>query len=220
MVMTTIARRVARCAVRGGQRAMALRAAQAAPALGVQQRALFSAKSGDGSHSDFQPQYHAAKSTEKDEILKMIESHVKTYPVMLYMKGTPSAPQCGFSMQVVRILHAQGVSFDSVNVLDHPEIREGVKEYSYVAGCTGLSGGREDTDVLCLWWGSGVQAMADDPAALREGRVRGRLRHHHGHEQVRRAGRAAGGIQEELDTRRAAWGIKLGNESRLRKVKV
>ncbi|CAH0483041.1 unnamed protein product [Peronospora belbahrii] len=60
----------------------------------------------------------------------MIESHVKTYPVMLYMKGTPSSPQCGFSMQVVRILHAQGVSFDSVNVLDHPEIREGVKEYS------------------------------------------------------------------------------------------
>ncbi|KAI9993769.1 hypothetical protein PInf_016289 [Phytophthora infestans] len=88
------------------------------------------AKSGDDSHSDFQPQYHAAKSTEKDEIIKMIESHVKTYPVMLYMKGTPSAPQCGFSMQVVRILHAQGVSFDSVNVLDHPEIREGVKEYS------------------------------------------------------------------------------------------
>ncbi|EGZ20993.1 hypothetical protein PHYSODRAFT_285540 [Phytophthora sojae] len=132
--MTTIVRRVARSAVRGSQRALAARAAPAVASqlqLLAQQPRFFSAKSGDdGSHSDFQPQYHAAKSTEKDEILKMIESHVKTYPIMLYMKGTPSAPQCGFSMQVVRILHAQGVSFDSVNVLDHPEIREGVKEYS------------------------------------------------------------------------------------------
>lgn len=93
-------------------------------------RGFASAKEDDNSHSDFAPKYHAAPSTEKDDILKMIDSHVKTYPVMLYMKGTPSAPQCGFSMQVVRILHAEGVSFDSVNILDHPEIREGVKEYS------------------------------------------------------------------------------------------
>ncbi|KAL3668509.1 monothiol glutaredoxin grx5 [Phytophthora oleae] len=131
MLMNTIVRRVARSAM--SQRAFAARAVQRAAvpaAVAVQQSRFFSAKSGDDSHSDFQPKYHAAKSTEKDEIIKMIESHIKTYPVMLYMKGTPSAPQCGFSMQVVRILHAQGVSFDSVNVLDHPEIREGVKEYS------------------------------------------------------------------------------------------
>ncbi|RLN49555.1 hypothetical protein BBJ29_004967 [Phytophthora kernoviae] len=129
MVVTTIVRRVARIAVRGSQRAFAQRTFKAFSPAVVNAR-LFSAKSSDDSHSDFQPKYHAAKSSEKDEIIKMIESHVKTYPVMLYMKGTPSAPQCGFSMQVVRILHAQGVSFDSVNVLDHPEIREGVKEYS------------------------------------------------------------------------------------------
>ncbi|KAL4159500.1 hypothetical protein PRNP1_000077 [Phytophthora ramorum] len=128
-MMTTIVRRVARGAVRGSQRAVATRTMQyVAPSIASCR--LFSAKSEDDSHSDFQPQFHAAKSSEKDEILKMIESHVQTYPVMLYMKGTPSAPQCGFSMQVVRILHAQGVSFDSVNVLDHPEIREGVKEFS------------------------------------------------------------------------------------------
>ncbi|KAF4039133.1 Glutaredoxin [Phytophthora infestans] len=131
MVMTTIVRRLGRSAVRRSQRASFALQRVATPVLvSAQQPRFFSAKSGDDSHSDFQPQYHAAKSTEKDEIIKMIESHVKTYPVMLYMKGTPSAPQCGFSMQVVRILHAQGVSFDSVNVLDHPEIREGVKEYS------------------------------------------------------------------------------------------
>lgn len=51
---------------------------------------------------------------------------------MLYMKGTPARPQCGFSAQIVRVLHASGVDFDSVNVLDYPMIREGVKKYSYV----------------------------------------------------------------------------------------
>jgi hypothetical protein len=92
-------------------------------------RLLSSAKD-DETHDDFKPKFHAAPSKDKDSVLKMIDSHVKTYPIMLYMKGTPSAPQCGFSMQVVRILHSQGVSFDSVNVLDHSEIRDGVKEYS------------------------------------------------------------------------------------------
>ncbi|KAF1331487.1 Grx4 family monothiol glutaredoxin, partial [Globisporangium splendens] len=111
-------------------RACVASTSSSALAFGAQTRSFASAKDDDNSHSDFAPKYHAAKSTEKDEILKMIDSHVKTYPVMLYMKGTPSAPQCGFSMQVVRILHGQGVSFDSVNVLDHPEIRDGVKEYS------------------------------------------------------------------------------------------
>lgn len=136
--MLSLVRRSARLAA--PLRAAASRPAGAAVALAASQplqasRRTFASTSeseSEASHSDFAPKYHAAKSSEKDEILKMIESHVKTYPVMLYMKGTPSAPQCGFSMQVVRILHGQGVSFDSVNVLDHPEIRDGVKEYSCV----------------------------------------------------------------------------------------
>ena len=49
---------------------------------------------------------------------------------MLYMKGTPAAPQCGFSQQVVRILHATGAEFSSVNVLEDASIREGIKDYS------------------------------------------------------------------------------------------
>lgn len=141
-MLMQLARRSVRAAVRTHQHAAATTALRAsataaassgALAFGAQTRSFASSKDDDNSHSDFAPKYHAAKSTEKDEILKMIDSHVKTYPVMLYMKGTPSAPQCGFSMQVVRILHGQGISFDSVNVLDHPEIRDGVKEYSYVA---------------------------------------------------------------------------------------
>lgn len=129
--MITLVRRATRLAVHSKHRAsVALQRINTSTFLSLQQPRFYSAKNSDDSHSDFQPQYHAAKSSEMDEIFKMIDSHVKTYPVMLYMKGTPSAPQCGFSMQVVRILHAQGVSFDSVNVLDHPEIREGVKKYS------------------------------------------------------------------------------------------
>ena len=50
--------------------------------------------------------------------------------VVLFMKGTPSQPQCGFSYQVVRILHAEGAEFDAVNVLEDPTIREGVKSFS------------------------------------------------------------------------------------------
>ena len=46
------------------------------------------------------------------------------------MKGTPSQPQCGFSYQVVRVLHAEGAEFDAVNVLEDAAIREGVKSFS------------------------------------------------------------------------------------------
>ncbi|DAZ99019.1 TPA: hypothetical protein N0F65_010905 [Lagenidium giganteum] len=129
-----LAKRLASMALRRGgltaTTATATRMALRASVNAMPVRRFASAKDDSGSHSDFAPKFHAAPSSNKDAVLEMIESHVKTYPIMLYMKGTPSAPQCGFSMQVVRILHAQGVSFDSVNVLDHPEIREGVKEYS------------------------------------------------------------------------------------------
>ena len=49
---------------------------------------------------------------------------------MVSTTGTPSAPQCGFSGQAVRILNAVGVDFSSVNVLEYPAIRDGVKAYS------------------------------------------------------------------------------------------
>ena len=65
-----------------------------------------------------------------DTIDARIQNEIDQNAVMLYMKGTPARPQCGFSAQAVRILHASGVDFDSVNVLDYPMIREGVKKYS------------------------------------------------------------------------------------------
>jgi monothiol glutaredoxin len=81
-----------------------------------------------GSHDDFAPIKKAVSDT--DEAVKMIDEHVKNNPVMLYMKGNPSVPMCGFSSKVVQILHKEGIDFSSVNVLDYPAIREGVKKYS------------------------------------------------------------------------------------------
>jgi monothiol glutaredoxin len=60
-----------------------------------------------------------------------IRSQVTGNPVILYMKGTPQMPQCGFSAMAVQVLQACGVQqFASVNVLADPEIRQGIKEYA------------------------------------------------------------------------------------------
>lgn len=59
-----------------------------------------------------------------------IQTHIEAAPVMLFMKGTPLFPQCGFSARVVQILKHAGVPFSSVNVLEEDEIREGIKTFS------------------------------------------------------------------------------------------
>ena len=61
----------------------------------------------------------------------VIKDQVTKNPVVLYMKGSPDFPQCGFSANVVGILRACGVNdFYSVNVLENPDIRQGIKEYA------------------------------------------------------------------------------------------
>jgi monothiol glutaredoxin len=59
-----------------------------------------------------------------------IKSRIDAAPVVLFMKGTPLFPQCGFSARVVQVLRHAGVPFSSVNVLEEPEIRDGIKAYS------------------------------------------------------------------------------------------
>ena len=62
---------------------------------------------------------------------QLIKQQVTGNPVVLYMKGTPQAPQCGFSQLAVQVLRACGVNeFYSVNVLENPEIRQGIKEFA------------------------------------------------------------------------------------------
>lgn len=59
-----------------------------------------------------------------------IAAQIEGNDVILFMKGVPDAPQCGFSSVVVQILNALDVTFASVNVLEDYDIREGIKEYS------------------------------------------------------------------------------------------
>jgi monothiol glutaredoxin len=59
-----------------------------------------------------------------------IASDVKSNDVVLFMKGTPVFPQCGFSAAVVQILTEMGVKFKSFDVLKDPELRQGIKEFS------------------------------------------------------------------------------------------
>ena len=64
------------------------------------------------------------------DINTRIDSEVNANDVVLFMKGTPQFPMCGFSGQVVQILNATGVTFKGINVLDDAAIRDGIKSYS------------------------------------------------------------------------------------------
>ena len=58
-----------------------------------------------------------------------IDNEVKTNDIVVFMKGTPAFPQCGFSGQVVQILDYMGVTYKGVNVLESAELRQGIKDY-------------------------------------------------------------------------------------------
>ena len=64
------------------------------------------------------------------DINAWIDNEVKANDVLLFMKGTPTFPQCGFSGQVVQILDYLGVEYKGINVLENADIRQGIKDYS------------------------------------------------------------------------------------------
>ena len=66
----------------------------------------------------------------KEETKKKISDLIQTNKICLFMKGTPDVPQCGFSLAVSNVLKHLDVKFTGVNILEDPEIREGIKEYS------------------------------------------------------------------------------------------
>ena len=90
--------------------------------------------------------------SKEDEMAidQFIDNEVKGNDVVLFMKGTPQFPMCGFSGQVVQILDHLGVTYKGLNVLEYDDLRNGIKS---------------------------LLQLADHPAALRQGRVRRRLRH-------------------------------------------
>ena len=62
---------------------------------------------------------------------ELIKEQVSGHPVVLYMKGTPQSPQCGFSANAIAMLKACGANdVFTVNVLENPDIRQGIKEYA------------------------------------------------------------------------------------------
>ena len=65
-----------------------------------------------------------------DDINKKIKTIVDSDSIVLFMKGTPEAPQCGFSMAVLNILKYLKVKFEGINVLANDEIRQGIKNYT------------------------------------------------------------------------------------------
>jgi monothiol glutaredoxin len=67
---------------------------------------------------------------EQMEVNERIQKQLGSNPVLLYMKGTPDFPQCGFSAQTVAALRAVGAEFAYINIFEDPEVREGLKAYS------------------------------------------------------------------------------------------
>jgi len=65
-----------------------------------------------------------------DTTRERIQTEVDANDVLLFMKGTPVFPQCGFSAAVIQVLSHLQVKFNSVNVLEDPDVRDGIKQYS------------------------------------------------------------------------------------------
>jgi len=77
------------------------------------------------------PQFSSSEIKEnKEDLHERLTNLVKAAPVMLFMKGTPSAPQCGFSRQLVALLRENSVKYGFFNILADDEVRQGLKEFA------------------------------------------------------------------------------------------
>ncbi|KAH8593270.1 thioredoxin-like protein [Bisporella sp. PMI_857] len=72
----------------------------------------------------------SAIKEDKEDLQERLQKLVKAAPVMLFMKGTPSAPQCGFSRQTVALLREKSVKYGFFNILADDEVRQGLKEFA------------------------------------------------------------------------------------------
>ncbi|MFO1349658.1 MAG: Grx4 family monothiol glutaredoxin [Gammaproteobacteria bacterium] len=103
------------------------------------------------------------------DVMERIKQQIESNPVLIYMKGTPQFPQCGFSSRTVQALIETGAPFAYVNVLEHPDIRQNLPRYAnwptfpqvYVDG--ELVGGCDIT--LELFQNGELQKMVDAAAA-------------------------------------------------------
>ena len=108
-----------------------------------------------------------------EKIKNVIENHIENNDVCLFMKGTPDAPQCGFSMAVSNILKILEVNYKSVNVLEDQSIREGIKVFSdwpipqlyikkeFVGGCDIVKEMYENGELKKILQDKGISSKKD-----------------------------------------------------------
>ena len=110
------------------------------------------------------------EETNTIDVTENIKNEIKANEVVLFMKGTPVFPMCGFSAAVVQVLNDVGVKFSSVNVLDSDEMREGIKQFSnwptipqlyvkeeFVGGCDIVKEMHENGELLELHNTRGIE---------------------------------------------------------------
>lgn len=108
-----------------------------------------------------------------DDVQKALGEAVAGNDVLLFMKGTPTFPQCGFSSVVVQVLDYLGVEYQAVNVLEDQAVREGVKQFSnwptipqlyvkgeFVGGCDIVKEMFESGELRDFMTGKGVEVEA------------------------------------------------------------
>ena len=104
------------------------------------------------------------------DVTESIKIEIKSNDVVLFMKGNPDFPMCGFSAAVVQILNDMDVTFNSINVLDNEKIREGIKNFSnwptipqlyvkeeFIGGCDIVKEMYESGELLELFNTKGIQ---------------------------------------------------------------
>ena len=104
------------------------------------------------------------------DVSQQIKNEIKSNDVVLYMKGTPVFPMCGFSAATVQILTDLGVKFNTINVLESDEIREGIKKFSnwptipqvyvkeeFIGGCDIIKEMYENGELLDLFKSKGIE---------------------------------------------------------------
>ena len=104
------------------------------------------------------------------DVSESIKNEIKSNDVVLFMKGTPVFPMCGFSAATVQVLSDIGVKFSTINVLDSNEMREGIKKFSnwptipqlyvkeeFIGGCDIIKEMYETGELLELFSSSGIE---------------------------------------------------------------
>ena len=110
---------------------------------------------------------------ESFDVTENIKNEIDSHDVVLFMKGTPVFPMCGFSAAVVQILNDLGIKYNTVNVLDSNEMREGIKKFSnwptipqlyikkeFIGGCDIIKEMSESGELLELFNSKGITAQS------------------------------------------------------------